>query len=154
MPQNVVAKGLHTFGGVDRRCSVYKGKTNVIVDYAHHPNEIKCFLQTVAQMGFDKTWLVFQPHTYTRTRDLLNDFVEQLVADQIFVLPTYAARENKIDGCGGQDLANLLCKKGKNATFAKNRKDLADLLLNKATKNNAVLLVGAGDVNEMLELLM
>lgn len=154
VPQNLVAKGLNTFGGVDRRCSVYKGKTNVIVDYAHHPNEIKCFLQTVAQMGFDKTYLVFQPHTYTRTRDLLCGFVEELVADEIFVLPTYAARENKIDGCGGQDLAYLLCQKDKNATFAKNTKDLANQLLNKATKNDAILLVGAGDVNEMLELLV
>jgi len=154
VPQHLVAKGLHAFGGVERRCNVYKGKTNVVVDYAHHPNEIKCFLQTVAQMGFDKTYLVFQPHTYTRTRDLFDDFAEQLVADEIFVLPTYAARENKIVGCGGQDLAFALQKKGKNATFAQNRKDLANLLLNKATKNDAVLLVGAGDVNEMADLLI
>ena len=105
-------------------------------------------------MGFKKTFLVFQPHTYTRTRDLFCDFVEQLVADEIFVLPTYSARENKIDGCGGQDLAVALCQKGKNATFATNRSDLANLLLKKATKNDAILLVGAGDVNEMVDLLI
>ena len=154
VPQNLIAKGLYTFGGVERRCCFYKGKTNVVVDYAHHPNEIKCFLQTTAQMGFKKTFLVFQPHTYTRTRDLFCDFVEQLVADEIFVLPTYSARENKIAGCGGQDLAVALCQKGKSATFATNRRDLANLLLKKATKNDAILLVGAGDVNEMVDLLI
>lgn len=154
VPQTVISRGLCTFSGVERRCNVYKGKTNVVVDYAHHPNEIKCFLQTVAQMGFDKTYLVFQPHTYTRTRDLFCDFAKQLVADEIFVLPTYAARENKILGCGGQDLANTLQKKGKQATFANNVKDLACLLKTKVTKNDAILLVGAGDVDQMVDLLI
>ena len=145
---------MQTFGGVQRRFGIFKGKTNVIVDYAHHPNEIKAFLQTTKSMGFDKTFLVFQPHTYTRTQALFDDFVKVLDADEIFVLPTFAARENKIDGCDGSDIAKGLKIKNKKATFCKNKKLLADRLLKKAKPNDVILLVGAGDVDKIKDLLV
>ena len=154
IPREVIKKGLQTFGGVQRRFGIFKGKTNVIVDYAHHPNEIKAFLQTTNSMGFDKRFLVFQPHTYTRTQTLFDDFVKVLDGDEIFVLPTFAAREDKIDGCDGSDIARALKNKNKKATFCKNKKLLADILLKKAKLNDVVLLVGAGDVDKIKDLLV
>ena len=105
-------------------------------------------------MGFDRTFLVFQPHTYTRTQALFDSFVQELVADEIFVLPTYSARENKIEGCDGIDLAAALQKQGKRATFAHDRQNLAQLLQKNANANDVILLVGAGDVNKMVDLLI
>ena len=154
MPCEVIKQGLQTFSGVDRRFSIYKSKTNVIVDYAHHPNEIAAFLQTAKSMGFDKTFLVFQPHTYTRTQSLFNQFADVLDGDEIFVLPTFVARENKIDGCDGSDIAKKLKEKNKKATFCKNKKLLAKKLLKKAKQNDVILLVGAGDVDEIKNLLL
>ena len=149
IPRDVTRRGLQTFGGVDRRFSLSKGKTNVVVDYAHHPNEIRAFLKTIDDMGFDKKFLVFQPHTYTRTQALFDDFANVLEGDEIFVLPTFAARENKIDGCDGSDLALALKNKNKNATFCKSQKLLAKKLQKKAKVNDVVMLVGAGDVDQM-----
>ena len=154
IPKEMIKQGLKTFDGVDRRFSIFISTTNVIVDYAHHPNEIKAFLQTANSMGFDKIFLVFQPHTYTRTQSLFDDFVEVLDGDEIFVLPTFAARENKINGCDGRDIVSGLKNKNKKATFCKNKKLLAKKLLKKAKPNDAILLVGAGDVDEMKDLLL
>ena len=147
--RQTIAHVLQTFEGVDRRFSLYKSKTNVVVDYAHHPNEIRAFLKTINDMGFDKKFLVFQPHTYTRTQALFDHFVNVLEGDEIFVLPTFAARENKIDGCDGSDLALALKNKNKNATFCKNKKLLAKRLLKKVKQNDVIMLVGAGDVDQM-----
>lgn len=154
IPPDDICRGITSFCGVDRRCTVYNGKTKVVVDYAHHPNEIKSFLNTIKHMGFDRTFLVFQPHTYTRTQALFDDFVKVLCADEIFVLPTYSARENKIEGCDGIDLATALQKQGKKATFAYDRQNLAQLLQKNANANDVILLVGAGDVDKIKDLLM
>lgn len=148
-----VQKGLDSFKGVARRLEITKGLFDVVADYAHHPREIAAVLSTIGQMGYEKTRLVFQPHTYTRTRGLFGDFVEVLQADEIYVLPTFAAREDPIKGFESVDLAAALKARGKTVFYFDNFAEAAEALNKKCKKNDVVLLVGAGDVDKMRNLL-
>lgn len=147
-------EGIESFEGVNRRCSVIKGDFDVIVDYAHHPKEIACFLSTVKEMGYNKLFLVFQPHTYTRTKLLFDDFVKVLDGDEIHIIPTFAAREEVLKGFESSDLAAAAKEKGKNVFYDENLAKLCDCLKKKCKKNDAVLLVGAGDVENLKQYLV
>ena len=147
-------EGIESFEGVNRRCSVIKGDFDVIVDYAHHPKEIACFLSTVKEMGYNNLILVFQPHTYTRTKLLFDDFVNVLDGDEIHIIPTFAAREEVLKGFESSDLAAAAKEKGKNVFYDENLAKLCDCLKKKCKKNDAVLLVGAGDVENLKQYLV
>lgn len=149
VPTDEIKLGIESFCGVDRRCSILKGRYTVITDYAHHPREIKTFLDTVSQMGFDTVRLVFQPHTYTRTKGLFDDFVKTLKADEVFIIPTFAAREDIIEGFESKDLAKAMKEDGTNVMYFEDVSALAGLLNENSKSNDAVLLVGAGDVDQM-----
>lgn len=142
-----IKRAVETFGGVDRRFTVRKGKFFVVTDYAHHPAEIAAALETAAQSGFDKIRLVFQPHTYTRTKAFFDDFSRVLRADEVYILPTYAAREEPIAGYESKDLAAALKDKGVKVFYVEDTDALAETLIQKSAANDAVLLVGAGDVD-------
>jgi len=148
-----IKKGLQTFCGVERRCQIYHKNSDVIVDYAHHPNEIKQFLQTVREMGYKKSRLVFQPHTYTRTKALFDQFADVLEGDEIFVLPTFAAREKPIAGFESCDLVDEIKKRGKNARYIGDVQRLVDILNCKQVDDEVILLVGAGDVDKIQTML-
>src|SRR5205807_3140042 len=86
---------------------------SVIDDYGHHPTEIKATLAAARQCGFRKFHVIFQPHRYTRTRDLIDDFATAFGdADSLFILDIYAASENAIDGISGEALAQTIREKG------------------------------------------
>ena len=110
-----IRAALDQFRGVDRRFQL-RGRAagvSVIDDYGHHPTEIKATLAAAKQCGFRKVHVVFQPHRYTRTRDLIEDFATAFGdADSLFVLDIYAASEKPIEGISGETLARDYPRKG------------------------------------------
>ena len=140
-----VKYGLAGFNGAGRRFE-FKGKYNgadVYDDYAHHPSELKALLDAVEQLGYSRTVLVFQPHTYSRTDALFDDFVEQLRRpDKLLLAEIFAAREKNTIGISSADLAAQV----PGAAFYPSFPELEDALRQLAQPGDIVLTVGAGDV--------
>lgn len=143
-------KGLSTFAGIKRRFE-YMGKINnqiVIHDYAHHPTEIENAMNTARQYFNRKVLVVFQPHTYSRTKFLFSEFISKLLyADKIVIFPTYPAREKKQDGYDAKKLYASL-KKINTETIYFNNYDKVKKYLNKI-ENHTILILGAGDIENL-----
>ena len=142
---NAVKYGLAGFNGAGRRFE-FKGKFNgadVYDDYAHHPGELQVLLDTVEMLNYQRTVLVFQPHTYTRTATLFEDFVKQLGRPDVLLLAEiFAAREQNTIGISSADLA----EKVDGALFYPDFEQLEEALRHIARPGDIVLTVGAGDV--------
>ena len=140
----IISKGLNEFHGVARRFEL-KGSVNGIKiydDYAHHPTEIKATLDALSNMTGTKH-ILFQPHTYTRTRSLFNEFVSVLgEAESLTLLPIYAAREKD----PGDISSAMLAEKIPGAYAAKDFCDAKAHVLSKAKEGDIIMTVGAGDV--------
>lgn len=145
-----VKYGLSAFRGANRRFE-FKGKFNgadVYDDYAHHPGELKALLDAVQPLGYKRVLLVFQPHTYSRTKALFADFVEQLARpDVTFLAEIYAAREKNTLHISSADLAKEL----PNGMFFPNFDELEKALRFAAAPGDLILTVGAGDVYKIGE---
>jgi len=148
-----VRYGLSAFTGVKRRFE-FKGKYNgadVYDDYAHHPSEIKALLDAVEPLGYKRVVMVFQPHTYTRTNVLFDDFVEQLRRpDVTYLAEIYAARETNTLGISSADLAKVI----PNSLFFDDLEDLEKSLRWAASPGDIILTVGAGDIYKVGERLV
>ena len=142
---NAVKYGLAGFNGAGRRFE-FKGKYNgadIYDDYAHHPGELKALLDAVEPLGYKRTILVFQPHTYTRTQALFDDFVRELkLADIAVLAEIYAARENNDIGISSSQLA----KEIPGAIYCSTLDQVADTLARIARPDDLILTVGAGDI--------
>lgn len=143
------ALGIATFKGTHRRFE-RKGNLNgatIIDDYAHHPTEIKATLNAACAFTHNKIWCVFQPHTYTRTKTLWNDFVTSFnIADEIILTDIYAARE-KFDGVTkSEDLAKAIFETGKNVRYVSEFEDVRDILRKEVQKDDIVFTMGAGNI--------
>ena len=147
---NAVKYGLAGFNGAGRRFE-FKGKYNgadVYDDYAHHPGELKVLLDTVEALNYQRTVLVFQPHTYSRTAALFEDFVEQLRRPDVTILAEiFAAREQNTIGISSADL----CERLDGATFYPTFEELEEALRQTAQPGDIILTVGAGDVYKIGE---
>jgi UDP-N-acetylmuramate--alanine ligase len=144
---------LDQFRGVDRRFQL-KGRAagvSVIDDYGHHPTEIKATLAAARQCGFRKVHVIFQPHRYTRTRDLLDDFTTAFAdADSLFVLDIYAASEKPIDGITGEILAQRIREKsGKSVEYTSSFADAVNSAAAMAQDGDMILTLGAGSVSQL-----
>jgi UDP-N-acetylmuramate--alanine ligase len=145
----MIIKGLSSFKGANRRFEMrghYKGAV-VIDDYAHHPTEMRATFSAAQRVDHKRLIVVFQPHTYTRTRDFFQDFVEVLSVPDIVVLaPVYSAREKDVYGIHSTDIRDELKKKGKNVyafdTFDEIKKFLSETLMN----GDLLITMGAGDI--------
>ena len=150
---NAIKYGLAGFNGAGRRFE-YKGKYNgadVYDDYAHHPGELKATLDAVEQLGYKRTIVVFQPHTYTRTAALFDDFVEQLKRpDVTYLAEIYAAREKNTIGISSKDIAAKINGAKYFATFDEIVADLKKY----AQPGDIILTIGAGDVYKIGEWLV
>ena len=148
-----VKYGLAGFNGAGRRFE-FKGKYNgadVYDDYAHHPGELKVLLDAVELLNYKRTVLVFQPHTYSRTAALFDDFVTQLRRpDVLFLAEIYAAREQNTIGISSADLAKQI----DGAIFCPTFDVIEDALRAIAHPGDIVLTVGAGDVYKIGERLV
>ena len=140
-----VSYGLAGFTGAGRRFE-FKGKYNgadVYDDYAHHPGELKALLDAVEPLGYKRIILVFQPHTYTRTKALFDDFTEQLRRpDLTYLAEIYAAREKNLTGISSVDLSKQI----PNSVFFPTFGELIKNLRICAAPGDIILTVGAGDV--------
>lgn len=152
-----IATGIAQSKGADRRFQ-YKGKIHgitVIDDYAHHPDEIKATLSTAKKYPHNKTWCVFQPHTYTRTKALLNEFAEVLcTTDNVVLADIYAAREKDTLGISSKDLMNKINELGGNACHFSSFDEIENFLLEKCINDDLVITMGAGDVYKIGEKLI
>ena len=153
-----IRTALDQFRGVDRRFQL-RGRAagvSVIDDYGHHPTEIKATLAAARQCGFGKIHVIFQPHRYTRTRDLMEEFTTAFDdADSLFVLDIYAASEKPIEGITGEILAQRIREKsGKSVQYASSPADAADSAAAAAQDGDMILTLGAGSVSQFGPLIL
>jgi len=153
IPVDYIRIALDQFRGVDRRFQL-RGRAagvSVIDDYGHHPTEIKATLAAARQCGFRNIHVLFQPHRYTRTRDLMEEFTTAFAdADSLIVLDIYAASEKPIEGITGAALAERIReKRGKNVQYAANFADAATSAAQAAQEGDMILTLGAGSVSQL-----
>lgn len=145
-----VGEGLRDFSGAGRRFEP-KGELNgakIYDDYAHHPGELRALLNTVKNLDYERIILAFQPHTYTRTKALLDDFAEQLCrADIVLLADIYAAREQNTVGISSGDLAAKIPQ----AVYLPDFGSIEDRLRTLARGGDIIITVGAGDIYKVGE---
>ena len=145
--------GLSGFYGANRRFE-FKGKFNgadIYDDYAHHPSELKAVLDAVDPLGYKRVIVVFQPHTYSRTKEFFNEFVEQLRRpDFCYLAEIFAARESNTIGISSADLAREI----PNGQFFADNAELEKTLRAVASPGDIILTIGAGDVYRIGENLL
>ncbi|MBE6949237.1 MAG: UDP-N-acetylmuramate--L-alanine ligase [Ruminococcaceae bacterium] len=152
IPAIAVERGLELFSGAERRFQ-FKGEYNgakVYDDYAHHPSEIHALIDAVKSLGYNRVLLAFQPHTYTRTKALFHEFLEELKRpDKVYVAEIFAAREQNTIGISSKDLVNEL----EGAVYCADLNELKEKLASEAREGDIVLTVGAGDIFKVGEAL-
>ncbi len=157
VPAEKIRAGLDGFRGVDRRFQI-RGEVRgvkVIDDYGHHPTEIAATLAAARQCGFGKIHVIFQPHRYTRTRDLLPEFARCFAgADSVLVLDIYAASESPIPGVSGEELAHAINAAGTRACYAASFAEAAKSATERANSGDAIMTLGAGNVVQVAPLVL
>ena len=152
---NSIIAGLQQYGGTDRRFQ-YKGKLGditVIDDYAHHPDEIRATIKTAKHYPHKKMWVVFQPHTYTRTKALLPEFCKAL-SDAVVLADIYAAREKDTLGISSKDVMKGIKKLGTEAYYFPSFSEIENFLLENCSTGDLLITMGAGDVVKIGEHLL
>src|SRR5580658_3078881 len=148
-----IRAALDQFRGVDRRFQLggRVAGVSVIDDYGHHPTEIKATLAAARSCGFGKIHVVFQPHRYTRTRDLMEEFTTAFGdADSLFVLDIYAASEKPLEGISGEKLAIAVREKGgRSVQYVSSFADAVSAAAAVAQDGDMVLTLGAGSVSQL-----
>ena len=152
---DITLKTISCFRGSKRRFE-YKGdvqtsdKTgtfHVYDDYAHHPTEIRATIDTALKVPHNELWVIFQPHTYTRTKALMGDFAEALApADHVILTDIYAARETDDLGISSATLMKLIRSKRTSCHHISDFHDIEKFVLQNCTKNDMLITMGAGDV--------
>ena len=152
-----VAAGLFAFGGANRRFQ-YKGTKNgvtIVDDYAHHPTEIRATLNSAANYPHERLVLVFQPHTYSRTKAFLNEFAEVLhTVDVVVLAEIYAAREKNIYGISSNDLLLKLKEYGTECYYFPTFDEIKSFLEKNCMNGDLLITMGAGDVVNIGESLL
>jgi len=154
------AAGLGEFQGPGRRMD-FRGLTaagaRVYDDYAHHPTEIASTIRAAAAMDHRKLYCVFQPHTYSRTRELFDSFAAVLAdhsLSEVILADIYPARETDTLGVSSQILCEAVNKRGGNCRAASSFAEIAQWILDECEEDDIVLVMGAGDVNQLCPLLL
>jgi UDP-N-acetylmuramate--alanine ligase len=153
---NIIAAALQGFKGVDRRFQIKsRDGITVIDDYAHHPTEIRATLSAAKGGSFKRIFAVFQPHRFTRTFHLFDDFARAFnLADAVFILDIYPAGEAPIEGITTQALIEKIKSFGhKNAIYAPNFETIESYIAANATSGDAVVVMGAGSVTKLSDTL-
>jgi UDP-N-acetylmuramate--alanine ligase len=154
IPSEDWVKGLAHFSGTDRRFQRKGVKNGVVVidDYAHHPTEIRATLAAAKKVKHRTTWCVFQPHTYSRTKFLFEEFGDAFLnADEIIIADIYAARETDDGTVSAAMLAERIAKTGKSARYVGSFEDITAYLKKNCQEGDLLLTVGAGDVYKIGE---
>ena len=127
-----------------------KDNVSIYDDYGHHPTEILAIAKSLSHKKYNHSWVIFQPHTYSRTKNLLADFAKVLLNfDHVIVLDIYAAREKNTYGISSKDLVNELIVIGKDAKYIPDFKECVSYVKNNVDENDIVITLGAGTVTEI-----
>jgi len=162
IPDSAIINGLQEFSGVGRRFEIIgdypvkEGTAMLVDDYGHHPTEVKATIDAVrAGWPGKRLVMVFQPHRYTRTRDLFDDFVEVLSqVDVLIVLDVYAAGEKEIEGASSTDLCSSISQKSAvNPIHAQTLEIVPSLVADFVKADDLVLTQGAGSVTKLVAML-
>ena len=153
IPADLIREGLENFGGVDRRFQL-RGRAagvSVIDDYGHHPAEIQATLAAARECGFKRIHVIFQPHRYTRTQDLLEEFGGAFRdADKVFVLDIYPASEIPIPGVTGESVVESIQNvASKPAQYVASFEEAAREAAAVAEPGDMILTLGAGNVSQL-----
>jgi UDP-N-acetylmuramate--alanine ligase len=152
-----IAAALYAFKGTHRRFEI-KGKLNgftIVDDYAHHPTEIKATLAAASKFPHKRLWCIFQPHTYTRTLALLDEFSEAFVdADRVIIADIYAAREADEGKVHSRDLVEQINDKGGRAQHISDFDEIVSYILEQAQEGDLVITMGAGDIYKVGEMML
>ena len=155
----MIAEGLRKYAGASRRME-HVGRTasgaEVYSDYAHHPTEIRTTLAGAAEIDRGRLICVFQSHTYSRTKELFNDFTSAFAdscVDEFISAPIYAARETDTLGVSGALLAQRIAESGKDAKSFNTFDEIVDYVSAEAKAGDMVLIMGAGDIDEIAGIL-
>lgn len=155
-----IASTLKEYSGTNRRFDVTgitENGVKVIDDYAHHPTEIRATLAAAKNVKHDRIWLVFQPHTYTRTKALFNEFVDAFEDTDVLILTDiYAAREKDIYDISSYKLFQAMKSKypDRNIYYVKDFEDIVTYIKKNAGQNDIAMTMGAGDVYKIGEMLL
>jgi UDP-N-acetylmuramate--alanine ligase len=150
-----IAVGLESFRGVDRRFQVkgVVGGVTVVDDYGHHPTEIVATLKAARECGYGRVHVLFQPHRFTRTRDLMAEFAGAFRdADTVQVLDIYAASEEPIEGVSAESLVKAIGAEG--VGYASSLTAGVEALVREARVGDVILTLGAGSVSQAGGMLM
>jgi UDP-N-acetylmuramate--alanine ligase len=153
IPAERIRSGLDSFRGVDRRFQL-KGAAagvSVIDDYGHHPTEIRATLAAARQCGFRRVHVIFQPHRFTRTRDLMDEFTTAFAdAGTLTVLDIYPASEKPIEGITAEALVSRIAGAGKSGVaYAPSFDDAVAMVAALAQPGDMVMTLGAGSVSQL-----
>lgn len=149
IPFNQIQAGLEEFTGSRRRLE-YKGDLKGVLvydDYAHHPEEIESTLDSLSHIPHDRLWFIFQPHTYSRTKALFDDFVRVLKpVDNVILADIYAAREKDPGDISSQDLYQALKVHNLNSYFFDSFEKIENFILQQCRPGDLLITVGAGNI--------
>ena len=148
-----IKSALSKFTGAHRRFE-YKGKidnkASVYDDYGHHPTEIMATINSLKNKEFNKSWVIFQPHTYSRTKNLLTEFAEALINfDNIIILDIYAAREKNTYEITSKDLVQKIESFGKKAKYIPDFDECVNFVKSHVEQNDIIITLGAGTVTKI-----
>ena len=155
-----IADTLHNYTGTERRFDIVgmtQGGVKVIDDYAHHPTEIKATLAATRNVPHNELWVCFQPHTYTRTLALFDEFADAFEdADHLILAEIYAAREKNIYKVSSEQLMDKIKElhPDMDVCYIDNFDDMADYLKKNTSKGDMVITMGAGDIYKVGDLLL
>lgn len=154
IPKKIIVESIKSYNGTKRRFDIL-GKFNdaiIIDDYAHHPTEIKATLAAAKKIPCNKITCIFQPHTYSRTNDLMVQFSTAFKeADSIIITDIYAAREKNTFNIHATDLVNAISKESDNVKYIKDFDSIIEFIKMTAQPDDIILTLGAGTIREVGE---
>ena len=152
-----IKSALLAFTGAHRRFE-FKGKVNgasIYDDYGHHPTEIVATAKSLMNKKYNESWVIFQPHTYSRTKNLLDDFAKALLNfDNIIILDIYAAREKNTYNISSKDLADKIISLGKDAKYIPDFYECVSYIKENVKENDIIMTLGAGTVTQIGPMLL
>ena len=157
---DVIVSTLEGYRGTQRRFDIQGTTTRqvrIVDDYAHHPAEIAATIKAARNVPHEKMWVLFQPHTYTRTLALQDEFAEALdAADKVVLADIYAAREKNPNNVNSKMILDKMKDKnpGKEAWYLESFNDIANFVLTYAEPGDLVITMGAGDINKVGEAIL
>lgn len=150
--KQVLKTTLAKFTGANRRFEYIGSYSNIDVydDYAHHPSEIAATSKAMKNKSYRQSWVVFQPHTYSRTKELLSDFAEALLDfDNIIITDIYAAREKNTYDISSKDLVHKINDFGKHAMYISDFEEISNYIKGHACPHDLIITMGAGTIFEV-----